>query len=73
MSMKTEESKAKRAHVTVSQGRRSFLKLAAVGAPAAVMATATGASAAAPQTLGADAAGYRKSDHVRKYLETARF
>lgn len=52
--------------------RRDFLKLATVAAPAAAAAAATGtgtAEAAAPES----GSGYRKTEHVRKYLDSARF
>ena len=52
--------------------RRDFLKLATVAAPAAAAAAAAGtgtAEAAEPASGG----GYRKTEHVKKYLETARF
>ncbi len=52
-------------------GRRDFLKLATVGAPAAVAATvATGghALAAEPTEL-----GYSETPHVKAYLESCRF
>ncbi len=52
-------------------GRRNFLKLAAVGAPAAAAATvATGgqARAAEPTEL-----GYTETPHVKAYLESCRF
>ena len=53
------------------EGRRGFLKLAAVGAPAA-------AAAAVVSTDEAEAAveqgeGLRKTAHVKAYLESARF
>lgn len=52
--------------------RRDFLKLAGTTAPAAVAALAMSADeveAAEP----VKASGLRKTDHVKKYLETARF
>jgi len=52
-------------------GRRNFLKLATVGAPAAVAATvATGgqALAAEPTEL-----GYSETPHVKAYLDSCRF
>lgn len=52
--------------------RRDFLKLTGLAAPAAavtVVAGATGAEAAAP----AEAGGYRETEHVKKYFESARF
>ena len=54
-----------------ASGRRDFLKLAAVGAPAAVAATvATGgqALAAEPTEL-----GYTETPHVKAYLDSCRF
>ncbi|MGO4916341.1 twin-arginine translocation signal domain-containing protein [Pseudogemmobacter sp. W21_MBD1_M6] len=52
--------------------RRDFLKLAGTGAPAAVAALAiSGVEAEAAEVdLGT---GLRKTEHVKKYLETARF
>lgn len=52
--------------------RRDFLKLAGAGAPVAAMAVVTGGTdaEAAEQFAGE---GLRKTDHVKKYLETARF
>jgi len=47
--------------------RREFLKLATVAAPAAAVATAT--AEAAP----VECSGYRKTEHVEKYLASARF
>lgn len=52
--------------------RRDFLKLATVAAPAVAAAAATGtgtAEAAAPESAGE----YRETEHVRKYLDSARF
>lgn len=53
-------------------GRRDFLKLATVAAPAAALAAvaAPGAAGAAAPAVGD---GYRETDHVRKYLDSARF
>ena len=52
--------------------RRDFLKLAGAGAPVAAVAAVTGGTdaEAAEQHAGE---GLRKTDHVQKYLETARF
>jgi len=55
-----------------ANSRRDFLKLAAVAGPAAAVAVASGsdtAEAAAEES----GSGYRKTEHVKKYLETARF
>ncbi|MGB8621594.1 MAG: twin-arginine translocation signal domain-containing protein [Paracoccaceae bacterium] len=51
--------------------RRDFLKLAGTAAPAAVAVTVSGseAEAAEPES----ALGLRKTEHVRKYLDSARF
>jgi hypothetical protein len=53
--------------------RRDFLKLAGTAAPAAAVA-----AVASPGTAGAALAeespeGYRETEHVRKYLASARF
>jgi hypothetical protein len=56
----------------VDQKRRGFLKLATLAAPAAAMGSATGAPAAAAEAV-PQGSGLRKTEHVRKYLETARF
>ncbi|MEL6278125.1 MAG: twin-arginine translocation signal domain-containing protein [Pseudomonadota bacterium] len=52
--------------------RRDFLKLAVTAAPAAAVAAATGgkaeAAVEAPSSL-----GMQKTEHVRKYLDSARF
>ncbi len=52
--------------------RRDFLKLAATGAPAAAVAVAAGGEVAEAGE-GPAALGLRKTDHVKAYLETARF
>lgn len=52
--------------------RRDFLKLAGAGAPVAAVAVITGgteAEAAEPTT----GEGLRKTEHVQKYLDSARF
>lgn len=54
-------------------GRRAFLKMATVGAPvvaAAAVATPEEAEAAALEAAGE---GLRKTEHVKKYLASARF
>jgi anaerobic selenocysteine-containing dehydrogenase len=53
--------------------RRDFLKLAAAGAPAAAVAAAAGGGEAEAAAPGGASAGLRKTAHVEKYLETARF
>lgn len=52
--------------------RRDFLKLAAAGAPVAAVATATGTTVEAAE-VEATTDSYRETEHVRKYLESARF
>lgn len=53
------------------QSRRDFLKLAGTAAPAAAaLAVAAPDDAEAAEATGT---GLRKTEHVRKYLETARF
>ncbi len=52
--------------------RREFLKLAGVAAPAAVAVAVTGATpaeASAPKS----GSGYRRTEHVEKYLKSTRF
>lgn len=56
-----------------TKGRRDFLKLAAA-APAAVAAVAaTGAQAAQAPEIGTNTSGYRDSEHIAAYLDSARF
>ncbi|MEL6679135.1 MAG: twin-arginine translocation signal domain-containing protein [Pseudomonadota bacterium] len=52
--------------------RRDFLKLATAAAPAAAVLTATGGQAAAAEEV-VETSGLRKTEHVKTYLETARF
>ena len=52
--------------------RRDFLKLASVSIPAMAAAAATG-SAAKAEGSALEGKGYRKTAHVKTYLETARF
>ncbi len=52
--------------------RRAFLKLASVSAPAAALAAVSG-EAAADEVAAPVGNGLRKTAHVKKYLETARF
>ncbi len=52
--------------------RRDFLKLASVTAPAVAVVAVTGAETAeAAPVEGSE--GYRRTEHVEKYLESARF
>jgi len=58
---------------SVKQDRRSFLKLAAATAPAAVAATAlsgTAAKAAEPAEAGS---GLRDTAHTRAYFDSVKF
>ncbi len=56
---------------TKAASRRDFLKLTATAAPAAAVSVVAAAPAqAAEETAGA---GLRKTEHVEKYLESARF
>jgi hypothetical protein len=52
--------------------RRDFLKLATVAAPVAAAAAVTG-SGTAEAAVATDTEGYRKTEHVQKYLDSARF
>ena len=56
----------------VNASRRGFLKLAATGMPATVAAVAS-ASVSAKMVDKPISAGLRKTEHVEKYFETARF
>jgi hypothetical protein len=60
----------KTAEKTVDEGRRGFLKLAAVAAPAAV---AGGSAAQAEAPAAPEGKGRRKTAHVQTYLDSARF
>ena len=53
-------------------GRRDFLKLSALGAAAAGTVMATGSAAAEDAKL-VSGSGYRETDHVKTFYETARF
>ncbi len=55
----------------VDAKRRGFLKLASLAAPAAAVSAAGGGEAAAETEPTGN--GLRKTEHVRKYFETARF
>ncbi len=57
-----------------AQSRRSFLKLAATTAPAALAATTlVGTSAEAGMAELQDAAGLQDTAHTRAYLESTKF
>ena len=51
--------------------RRDFLKLAGTSAPAAIAVAAVGSEAAAEEVQ--PGSGLQKTEHVRKYLASARF
>jgi hypothetical protein len=53
-------------------GRRDFLKLSALGAAAAGTVIASG-SATAEQVKSVSGSGYRETEHVKTFYETARF
>lgn len=57
-----------------TSSRRSFLKLAAVSAPAAVAATAiTGTAANAGASVTQGDSGVQDTAHTRAYLESTKF
>ncbi len=55
------------------EGRRNFLKLGAVAAPAAAAAIAVTPEAVEAAELEAAGEGLRKTAHVKAYLDSARF
>ena len=57
----------------VKAGRRDFLKLAGVAAVTGGTALAAGKSDAQATEVKSDAGGYRETEHVRTYYESARF
>ena len=57
---------------TRRETRRDFLKLASVSVPAMAAAAMTGSAAKAEATA-VEGKGYRKTAHIKTYLETARF
>lgn len=56
----------------VNTKRRNFLKLASASVPAAALTGVVGAEAAASE-LPTKHAGLQMTDHVKAYLESARF
>ena len=52
--------------------RRDFLKLAGTSAPAAVAAVAVGTTEAAAEEA-VEGSALKKTEHVKKYLASARF
>lgn len=53
------------------QSRRDFLKLAGTAAPAAAVLSVAGADDAEAAEMSGE--GLRKTEHVKQYLESARF
>ena len=68
----TEEVDMKRKETAVEADRRSFLKLAGLGAVAS-SATLVAGEASVEQALPETAAGYRETDHVKTFYKSARF
>ena len=57
----------------IETDRRGFLKLAGLGAAAGGTALVAGEAVAADQPASPTAAGYRETEHVKTFYETARF
>lgn len=57
----------------VDTDRRGFMKLAALGAAASGATLVAGEAAAADAPKSATAAGYRESEHVKTFYQSARF
>jgi len=55
------------------EGRRGFLKLATVGAPAAAAAAVVAPTEDAEAAEAVQGEGLRKTPHVEAYLKSARF
>jgi len=58
---------------SIKADRRSFLKLAAATAPAAVAATALSGTAAKAVELNETASGLRDTAHTQAYFDSAKF
>ena len=58
--------------VPATAGRRDFFRTAGAGAVAGGAALLAGATKAEAAALPEDAAGYRETDHVARYYESAR-
>jgi len=54
-------------------GRRDFLKGAAITAAAATVAATVTKTVSANETMNTTGSGYQKTKHVKTYYETARF
>lgn len=52
--------------------RRDFLKLVGLGSVVGAAALATGTAPAAADEAKPNSPGYRETEHIRKYYETAR-
>jgi hypothetical protein len=52
--------------------RRDFLKLVGLGSVAGAAALASGTPSAKAETKKPEAGGYRETEHIHKYYETAR-
>ncbi len=58
---------------TKGRSRRDFLKLAGTALPAAAVAVATAGEAAEAAESTPQGSDLRMTDHIRTYLDTARF
>lgn len=56
-----------------AEDRRDFLKLASLGTVLGGAAIATGGAAEAAETVDEKGSGYRESQHVKTYYQSARF
>ncbi|WP_349360402.1 twin-arginine translocation signal domain-containing protein [Stappia sp.] len=63
----------KRKDTAAEADRRSFLKLAGLGAVAGSATLVTGGRAEAAEVVSETAAGYRETDHVKTFYASARF
>lgn len=57
----------------VKTDRRGFLKFAGIGTIATGAALVSGEKADAMETLESDKSGYKETDHVRTFYDSARF
>ena len=63
----------KQKHEKADTDRRSFLKLASIGAAASGVAAATSVTAQAAEPAPTGNGQYRESEHVKRVYELARF
>lgn len=56
-----------------AEDRRDFLKLAGLGTVLGGAAIATGGTAEAAETVDETGGGYRETQHVKTYYQSARF